>query len=285
MKRAHRLLAVALVWAAVLASAAASTAGEDSPWPRTDKLPANVRAIKSVVKDLSQKVELMELSAARYADWEACIRGVPVSEYGDPDRQWGYLFDERNGFGMSYMPALAVDRKSRPRKEDYLFLNFSRRGNCRSNSPLSGGTADPASVRTPAVASRRLSGGTADSASVRRMAAASRRPRGRTLLRTLRSLERRVANMKRSSRRLQAASERFDEWESCVSWVPVTQYGDADGKFGYLFGGREASPAGYRPALAVDRSDWDDPDYMFLAFVGGDRPRRTCQDEPGEGID
>ena len=32
----------------------------------------------------------MELSAARYADWEACIRGVPVSEYGDPDRQSGY---------------------------------------------------------------------------------------------------------------------------------------------------------------------------------------------------
>ena len=24
----------------------------------------------------------MELAAARYADWEACIRGVPVSEYG-----------------------------------------------------------------------------------------------------------------------------------------------------------------------------------------------------------
>ena len=158
MKRAHRLLAVALVGAAVLTSAAGSVgadrrlearpAGEDSPWPDTEAVPANVRAVRTVVRDLSQKVELMELSAARYADWEACIRGVPVSEYGDPDRQWGYLFDERNGFGMSYMPALAVDRKSRPRKEDYLFLNISRKGNCRSNPPLSGGTADPASVRS-----------------------------------------------------------------------------------------------------------------------------------------
>jgi hypothetical protein len=275
VSRARRLLAVALVGAAVLASATVSAgsghrpeahaAGEDSPWPRTDAVRANVRAIKSVVRDLSRKVELMELSAARYADWEACIRGVPVSEYGDPDRQWGYLFDERNGFGMSYMPALAVDRKSRPRKEDYLFLSLSRRGNCRSNAPLPGGTADPASVRTTA--------------------AASRRPRGRTLLRTLRNLERRVKNMKRSSRRLLAASERFDEWESCVSWVPVTEYGHPDGKFGYLFGGREASPAGYRPALAIDRSDRDDPDYMILALVGGDRPGRTCQDEPGEAID
>ena len=91
--------------------------------------------------------------------------------------------------------------------------------------------------------------------------------------------------MKRSARRLLAASERFDEWESCVSWVPVTEYGDPDGEFGYLFGPRDASPPGYRPALAIDRSDWDDPDYMFLALVGGDRPGRTCQDEPGEAID
>jgi hypothetical protein len=275
MRRAHRLLVVALVGAAALASAAGSAgsdrrpgahaAGVDSPWPRTDAVPANVRAIRSVVRDLSAKVELMELSAARYADWEACIRGVPVSEYGDPDRQYGYVYDERNGIGTSYMPALAVDRKSRPRKEDYLFLNFSRKGNCRSNATLPGGTAEPASVHTAAAANRSS-------------------PR-RTLRRTLRNLERRVRNMKRSARRLQAASERFDEWESCVSWVPVTEYGDPDGKFGYLFGARGAAPDGYRPALAIDRSDWDDPDYMFLALVGGDRPGRTCQDEPGEAID
>jgi hypothetical protein len=275
VKRADLLLAVALVGAAVLASAAGSAgsdrrpevraAGTDAPWPRTNRLPANIRAIRSVVRDLSRKVELMELSAARYADWEACIRGVPVSEYGDPDRQWGYLYDERNGIGTSYMPALAVDRRSRPRKEDYLFLNFSRRSNCRSNAPLPGGTADPASVRTAA--------------------AASSSPRRQTLRRTLRHLEHRVRNMKRSARRLLAASERFDEWESCVSWVPVTEYGDPDGKFGYLFGRRDAFPDGFRPALAIDRSDWDDPDYMFLALVGGDRPGRSCQDEPGEAPD
>ena len=166
---------------------------------------------------------------------------------------------------MSYMPALAVDRKSRPRKEDYLFLNFSRTANCRSHAPLPGGTADPASVRPTA--------------------AASGRPRRRTLRGTIRSLEHRVVRMKRSARRLLAASEHFDEWESCVSWVPVTEYGDPDGRFGYLFGTKGAFPDGYRPGLAIDRSDWDDPDYMFLAFVGGDRPRRTCQDEPGEAID
>jgi hypothetical protein len=265
VNRAYQVLTVLLVGAAMLACASASTAGQDSPWPRTGALPANVRAIRSVVRDLSRKVELMELSAARYADWEACVHGVPVSEYGDPDGRWGYVYDERNGIGPSYWPALAIDRKSRPRKEDYLFLNFSRRGNCRSHAPLPGGTADPASVRSTAAASGGL--------------------HGRTLRRTVRHLERRVRHLKRSARRLLAASERFDEWESCVSWVPVTEYGDPEGKFGYLFGPPGVAPSAYRPALAIDRSDWDDPDYMFLALVGGDRPGRTCQDEPGEGID
>ncbi len=65
----------------------------------------------------------------------------------------------------------------------------------------------------------------------------------------------------------------------------MTQYGDADGRFGYPFGGRDPAALTFKPALAVDRSDWDDPDYMFLALVGGDRPGRTCQDEPGEAVD
>jgi hypothetical protein len=90
--------------------------------------------------------------------------------------------------------------------------------------------------------------------------------------------------MFRRAQVLEAASERFDEWESCVSWVPVTQQGDDDFRFGYLYGA-VGQPPGYRSAIHVDRSDWDDPDYMFLALVGGDRPGRSCQDEPGEAVD
>ena len=217
-----------------------------------DSVQGSLPAIDSVVRGLEHRVELMEWSARRYANWRACIRGVPVSEYGDPDRRFGYAYDELDGTGPGYMSALAVDRKSRPRREDYLFFSFSRRGGCRSNAPLPGGTADPASVRP--------------------------RP-------TLPGLERRVRAMKRSARGLLRVSERFDEWESCVSWVPVTEYGDPDGTFGYAFGPRGRPVVGYRPAITVDRSDWDDPDYMFLAFVGGDRPGRGCQDEPGEMID
>jgi len=91
--------------------------------------------------------------------------------------------------------------------------------------------------------------------------------------------------LKRSARRLLAASKRFDAWESCVSQVPATEYGDPDGGFGYRFGHAGATSFAYRPALAIDRSDWDDPDYLFLAFAGGDRPGRPCRNEPGERAD
>lgn len=247
MRRA--LVPLALVCGAVLLPSAATA--------HAATLQGKVRAMKAAVGALEAKVELMELSASRYANWQTCIQGVPVSEYGDPDRQFGYVYDERDGTASGRMPALAVDRKSRPRQEDYLFLRFSRRGGCATNAPLPGGTAAPASAHAG----------------------------GRLGLRgTLTNLERRVRAMKRSARRLLAASERFDRWESCVSRVPVTEYGDPDGKFGYQFGAR-GGVFGYRPALAIDRSDWDDPDYFFLALVGGNRPGRRCQDEPGEAPD
>ena len=127
---------------------------------------------------------------------------------------------------------------------------------CRSAAPQPGGTADAASVRRPAA-----------------------RP-------TLRALERRARRLKRAPcGGCRPPSERFDAWESCVSWVPVTEYGDPDGRFGFRFGRRGSSALEFRPALSIDRSDWDDPDYMFLAFVGGDRPGKVCQNEPGEAVD
>ena len=257
--RTAAIVAIALTAAL---PAGASADDEDSPWPDSESNRVQLRATRQVVRQLEHKVELMELSADRYAAWEACLRGVPVSEYGDPDRQSGYLYDERDGSGPSYMPALAVDRKRRAGREDYLFFDFARSHMCRTEAPHPGGTADAASTRH------------------RSGAGASARPG-----RSLRALERRVVRLRRAARQLEAASERFDAWESCVSWVPVTEYGDPDGGFGYRFGLLGTAALQFRPALSIDRSDWDDPDYMFLAFVGGDRPGKVCQNEPGEGID
>jgi hypothetical protein len=239
----------------------AASAGEDSPWPRTEALRPNMGVAQRELERLEEQVDAMEQSAENYEDWQVCLTYVPVNELGDRDRQSGYLYDERDGTGVGYMDALAVDRRRRSGREDYLFIHFRGAG-CRSDNPQPGGTAEPASVRAASTRSRRRA-----------------RLRSRVTM-----LERKAERLFQRSQRLETISERFDEWESCVSWVPVTELGDPDQKFGYLFGSK-SSPAGYRTALHIDRSDWDDPDYMFLALVGGDRPGRTCQDEPGEAVD
>ncbi len=269
----RRLVAVTVLCGAAVACAIAGpavsharapqaeAAGEDSPWPRTEALRPNVRAVQRQVADLAAQVEQMEHSAENAEDWMTCIRYVPVNEHGDRDRQSGYLYDDRDGTGVGYIDALAVDRGRRDGDEDYQFIDF-RGGGCRSDNPQPGGTAEPASVRAHS--------------------ARSGRPAG--LKRKVALLERRARRLFERSQRLETISERFDEWESCVSWVPVTELGDPEQKFGYLFG-PQGGPAGYRAGLHIDRSDWDDPDYMFLALVGGDRPGHTCQDEPGEAVD
>jgi hypothetical protein len=270
--KACRLLAVAVVCGGVAAfgfgaSAGsdarhrATAAGEDSPWPQTEALRPNVRVAQRELERLEAQVELMEQSAENYEAWQDCLTYVPVNELGDRDRQSGYLYDERDGTGVGYMDALAVDRRRRPGREDYLFIHFGG-GGCRSDNTQPGGTAEPASVRATSARSGRRPG----------------------LRRQVTTLERKAHRLFQRSQRLETISERFDEWESCVSWVPVTELGDPDGRFGFLFGPK-AGTAGYRTALHVDRSDWDDPDYMFLALVGGDRPGRSCQDEPGEAVD
>lgn len=81
---------------------------------------------------------------------------------------------------------------------------------------------------------------------------------------------------------------RFDEWESCLSWLPVTESGDAYQDLGFLFDETAgATPQRHLPAVDVDETEWDDPDYELLAFLGRDRPfaRRECGHEPGEGVD
>jgi hypothetical protein len=251
-------LALAAVCAAAigLGLGGSASAGEDSPWPRTNAPSPNVRALEHELARLERQVELMEESVENAEDWMTCIRYVPVNEQGDRDRQSGYLYDERDGTGIGFMDGIAVDRRRRAGREDYLFMDFRGSG-CRSDNPHPGGTAEPA------------------------RATSARRP---GLRRRVTLLEREARRLSMRSQRLETVSERFDEWESCVSWVPVTEMGDPDGRFGYLFGPFGGWP-GYRAALHVDRSDWDDPDYMFLALVGGDRPGRHCQDEPGEAVD
>ena len=222
-----------------------------------------VRRLERTVRRFEAMVEIMERIARGYRHFKRCVSWVPVSEYGDPNHTFGYRYDERDGTGLDYRPALA--RHPNRRRPDYMFLNFSKRDACQSaptvpGTPEEPGTADPA-----------FAGLTAASAPTLRI--------------RVRRLEKKVEDLERRAERLLAMSEEFDEWESCLSWVPVTEYGDPDKQYGYLFD--TARGRGYGPALAVDVSEWDDPDYMILAFAGRDRPfrARECEGEPGESVD
>jgi hypothetical protein len=185
-----------------------------------------------------------------------CVSWVPVSEFGDPDHRFGYAYNERDGGGRDRRPALAVDERAR--HPGYIFLKFARRHGCNSAPTDPGGTGEDARPLVGEISAKRTVG----------------------------ELEDELAALERKAERVERAAERFDEWESCLTWVPVTEYGDPDGQFGYRYEDRDGG-LGYRAALAIDISEWDDPDYEFLAFVGRDRPfvKRECGHEPGEDVD
>ena len=171
----------------------------------------------------------MEQSAEHAEDWVTCLQYVPVNELGDRDRQSGYLYDERDGTGVGYMDGIAVDRRRRWPAARTTCSSTSA-GAAATDNPQPGGTAEPASVRAASARSHRRPG----------------------LRRQLTMLERKARRLVARSQRLETISERFDEWESCVSWVPVTELGDPDQKFGYLFGpqggaGGVPSGAAHRP--------------------------------------
>jgi hypothetical protein len=255
----RQFLIAAALCAAAVAWAVASVPGmlEDARVPPSGP---TVASLERTVRNLEGKVAIMEQTADRYAKWKTCVSLVPVNEVGDPDNTFGYGYDERDGTGPTFMPALAAAPEDE--RPDYAFLRFSRRDGCHSQPTDPNGTGEDASLDTldTALVSSTGSG--------------------------VRALERRLALLDERKEALERMSERWDEYESCLSWVPVTEHGDADNRFGYLYG-EEGSEPGYRPAIAVDGSEWDDPDYEFLAFVGRDRPftDRECGGEPGESVD
>ena len=70
--------------------------------------------------------------------------------------------------------------------------------------------------------------------------------------------------------------------------MPVTEAGDADQDLGYLVDeGLRPFERVHYPAIDLDYSEWDDPDYQVLAFRGRDRPfgPGECGSDPGEAAD
>ncbi len=277
------ILVAVLVTFAVCAGQAASvaTAGDDDrPAPRSHA------KVEQRLRVLDKRIKLLERSANRYERWVKCISWVRVSELGDRDHRYGYSYEDVDGTGADKRPALVIDR-SKNRFSDYIFLKFARRAACRSAATVPGGTADPAFRRPRATGAEfEAAGRVLRSRVLKQSTAIALGQRTQSLKVRKASLRARLRNLARRAARVDRLSERFDQWESCLSWVPVTEYGDPEGKFGYLFGGG-APGSNYKPAITVDISEWDDPDYEFLAFAGKDRPfaERECDSEPGESVD
>ena len=156
-----------------------------------------VPKLERSINNLEGQVAAMEQTADRYAQWKTCVKLVPVNEVGDPDNTFGYNYDERDGTGRTFMPALVVAPEDE--RPEYAFIRFTRREGCHSQPTQPGGTAEDASIETLDTALVSSSGS------------------------SVRALERKVEELTERAEALEKMSERFDEWESCLSWVPVTE--------------------------------------------------------------
>jgi hypothetical protein len=193
---------------------------------------------------LSRRLNALSREARRFDELLGCTTEVPVDQAGDRRHRWGFRYDERDGTGLDLRPALVRHRGGGP--ADLRFLRLARTKRCLSAAPDPNGTG--------------------------KAARASGSPRGR------------LSELEALAERVERQAERFDDWESCLSAVPVTEAGDHDQNLGYIRRFGTLSRMHHDPAIDVDASEWDDPDYQLAAFAAGDYPfgPGECDTEPGE---
>ncbi|MCW2792084.1 MAG: hypothetical protein JWO76_1182 [Nocardioides sp.] len=217
--------------------------------------PRSLHDLRLALGRLGHRLDRLARDAGRFRQLLDCTTNVGVDRSGDRQHRWGFLYDERDGTGLDSRPALVRHHGSDPA---WRLLRLSTTRRCLSAAPDPNGSGDDARPARP------------------------RPPAGvRRLLHTLHRLE-------RHEERVDAATERFDAWESCVSWLPVTEAGDAEQDLGYLVDeGLWPYRRVHYPAIDLDHSEWDDPDYQLLAFRGKDHPfgPGECGTDPGEAPD
>ena len=80
---------------------------------------------------------------------------------------------------------------------------------------------------------------------------------------------------------LQEPVGEFDLFDECMYPIGVSEYGRADGAFGFLFGqGGRAR----RPGLALDIGGFGAPQYQFLAFPAEEPPSIECNEDAGQEL-
>jgi hypothetical protein len=78
---------------------------------------------------------------------------------------------------------------------------------------------------------------------------------------------------------LQEPVGEFDLFDQCMYTIGVTEYGRADGAFGFVFG---RGGAARRPGLALDIRGFGIPQYEFLAFPAEEPPSIECNEDAGQ---
>lgn len=207
------------------------------------------RGTRGALDRLGRRLRQLDRESRRFEVLLGCTTRVGVDRAGDARNRWGFLYDERDGTGLHTRSALVRHSgKQRPR---WYVLRLSTARRCLS------APADP--------------NGAGDDA----------RPGHRSLAAQVRRLQ-------RLAKVVEARTERFDAWESCLSWLPLTESGDDEQDLGYLVDqGLWPFVRVHYPAVDLDHSEWDDPDYQVLAFRGRDHPfgPGECGTDPGEDAD
>ena len=80
---------------------------------------------------------------------------------------------------------------------------------------------------------------------------------------------------------LQEPVGEFDLFDECMYPIGVSEYGRADGAFGFLFG---QGGAARRPGLALDIRGFGTPQYQFLAFPAEEPPSIECNEDAGQEL-
>jgi hypothetical protein len=78
---------------------------------------------------------------------------------------------------------------------------------------------------------------------------------------------------------LQEPVGEFDLFDECMYPIGVSEYGRADGAFGFLF---SRGGAARRPGLALDIGGFGAPQYQFLAFPAEEPPSIECNEDAGQ---
>jgi hypothetical protein len=212
-------------------------------------------SVRERLERLELRLERMNRDARRFDVMLGCMTRVRVQRTGDVRHRWGYVYNERDGTGLDMRPALARTEGQR----GWDLLRTSTSPSCLSLPVDPNGTGEDA------------------------------RPLPRALTRTPhQDLWRWLHRLERLFDRVDTRTERFDDWSSCVGALSITEAGDAEQDLGYIV---DEGPWPHRqaryPAIDIDDSEWDDPDYQVLAFRAEDQPFRPgpCGTDPGEGVD